>query len=196
MRSLHQFTAWETLTFVMSPLAKSNTSSLSSLRMTILFSHNVSLLLEAPTSSGMKLSHLCGHTCLTICTQKISVINPKIVHCPVCGPWVWLTLGEDISVILPSCDQICPFLICHELLLPSAMSYFKTGTLCSSLVMSLRHKLESHNDREWWIRIRRQIHHMIEDVTCTRMMLSLFKNVFSWRKVVSFEDSPMMRFVT
>lgn len=47
--------------------AHERTSSLSSLRMTMLFWHSVSLVLLAPTISGMKLGQLCGHSCLRIC---------------------------------------------------------------------------------------------------------------------------------
>ena len=56
-------------TCVSSPLEKSNTSSLSSLRMIMLFSHSVSFVLEAPTMSGTKLCHLCGHSCFRTCTR-------------------------------------------------------------------------------------------------------------------------------
>ena len=57
-------------TWVISPREKSNTSSLSNFRMIMLFSHSVSLVLDAPTMSGMKLCHLCGHSCLSTCAAK------------------------------------------------------------------------------------------------------------------------------
>ena len=48
---------------VMASLLKSNTSSLKSFRMFMLFSHNTSLVLLAPTRSLMKVGQLCGHSC-------------------------------------------------------------------------------------------------------------------------------------
>lgn len=37
--------------------------------MIMLFSQRVSLVLLAPTRSGMKLGHLCGHSCFSTCGQ-------------------------------------------------------------------------------------------------------------------------------
>lgn len=49
-------------TCVRSTWLKSKISSLSSLRMCMLFSHSVSLVLLAATRSGMKLCHLWGQS--------------------------------------------------------------------------------------------------------------------------------------
>lgn len=53
---------------VSSPREKSNISSLSSFRMTMLFSHSSSLVFEALTISVMKDGHLLGQSCFRICT--------------------------------------------------------------------------------------------------------------------------------
>ena len=56
-------------TCVSSPREKSKTSSLSSFRMIMLFSHSVWLVLDAPTSSGMNVCHLCGQSCFSTCRR-------------------------------------------------------------------------------------------------------------------------------
>lgn len=58
-------------TWVSSPREKSKISSLSSLRMTMEFSHNGSLVLEAATMSGMKVGHLCGQSCFNTYSSNV-----------------------------------------------------------------------------------------------------------------------------
>lgn len=55
------------LTWVIWPLEKSKTSSLSSLRMTMLFWQRLSLVRLAPTMSLMKVGQCLGHSCFKIC---------------------------------------------------------------------------------------------------------------------------------
>ena len=54
------------LTWVICPLEKSNTSSLSSLRMIMLFWQRLSLVRLAPTMSLMKVGQCLGHSCFRI----------------------------------------------------------------------------------------------------------------------------------
>ena len=54
---------------VSSPRLKSKTSSLSRRRMCMLFSHRFSLVLEAPTSSGMKLGQRAGQSFFSTCAH-------------------------------------------------------------------------------------------------------------------------------
>lgn len=54
------------LTWVIWPLEKSKTSSLSSLRMTMLFWQRLSLVRLAPTMSLMKVGQCLGHSCFRI----------------------------------------------------------------------------------------------------------------------------------
>ena len=74
------------LTVVSSPREKSKISSLSSFRMTMLFSHSSSLVFEALTMSVMKDGHLLGQSCFRICTAwelsaaPISLGNRSGVH--------------------------------------------------------------------------------------------------------------------
>ncbi|TNN60462.1 hypothetical protein EYF80_029313 [Liparis tanakae] len=53
-------------TWVICPLEKSNTSSLSSLRMIMLFWQRLSLVRLAPTMSLMKVGQCFGHSCFRI----------------------------------------------------------------------------------------------------------------------------------
>ncbi len=53
-------------TCVMTPFEKSNTSSLSSLRISMLFWQRDSLDLDDPTRSGINVGHLAGHSCFRI----------------------------------------------------------------------------------------------------------------------------------
>ena len=55
------------LACVISPRLKSNTSSESSLRMCMQFSHITSLIFAAPVRSEMNDGHRCGHSCFTTC---------------------------------------------------------------------------------------------------------------------------------
>lgn len=58
------------LTWVIWPLEKSNTSSLSSFRMTMLFWQRLSLVRLAPTMSLMKVGQCLGHSCFRICRRR------------------------------------------------------------------------------------------------------------------------------
>ena len=42
------------------------------------FSQSVSLVLLAPTMSGMKLRHLCGQSCFRICTKMMFILARKM----------------------------------------------------------------------------------------------------------------------
>lgn len=57
--------------WVSSPREKSNTSSLSSFRMCMQFSHSVSLLFAAATRSGTKLGQRAGHSCFSTPTSAM-----------------------------------------------------------------------------------------------------------------------------
>lgn len=57
-------------TWVIWPLEKSNTSSLSSLRMIMLFWQRLSLVRLAPTMSLMKVGQCLGHSCFRIWEQS------------------------------------------------------------------------------------------------------------------------------
>lgn len=72
------------LTWVICPLEKSNTSSLSSLRMIMLFWHRLSLVRLAPTMSLMKVGQCLGHSCFRIYTSRgdtLSLIVPVLTIC-------------------------------------------------------------------------------------------------------------------
>ena len=58
------------MTWVICPLEKSNTSSLSSLRMIMLFWHRLSLVRLAPTMSLMNVGQCLGHSCFRIYNAK------------------------------------------------------------------------------------------------------------------------------
>lgn len=67
------------LTWVIWPLEKSNTSSLSSLRMAMLFWQRLSLVRLAPTISLIKVGQCLGHSCFRICkNKKVLQIWPKM----------------------------------------------------------------------------------------------------------------------
>mmetsp|Transcript_33743 Transcript_33743/g.82808 ORF Transcript_33743/g.82808 Transcript_33743/m.82808 type:complete len:324 (+) Transcript_33743:188-1159(+) len=68
---LSEFLSSMILACVSSPRLKSNTSSDSSLRMFMQFSHRLSLCFAAPTRSGMKLAHRTGQSCFRICTSTL-----------------------------------------------------------------------------------------------------------------------------
>lgn len=85
-------------TWVIWPLEKSNTSSLSSLRMIMLFWQRLSLVRLAPTMSLMKVGQCLGHSCFRIWGQSHVTIlfftlkKPKSLFffLPVRGScWVW-----------------------------------------------------------------------------------------------------------
>lgn len=57
-------------TWVIWPLEKSNTSSLNSFRITILFWQRLSLVLLAPTMSLIKVGQCFGHSCFSIWKAK------------------------------------------------------------------------------------------------------------------------------
>lgn len=59
------------LTWVIWPLEKSNTSSLSSLRIAMLFWQRLSLVRLAPTISLMKVGQCLGHSCFRICRKFV-----------------------------------------------------------------------------------------------------------------------------
>lgn len=59
------------LVWVIWPVEKSNTSSDSNLRMTMLFWHIDSLVLLAPTMSGMNDCQFLGHSLFRICLYKL-----------------------------------------------------------------------------------------------------------------------------
>lgn len=83
-------------TWVRCPIEKSNTSSDSSLRMIMLFSQRVSLVLLAPTRSGMKLGHLLGHSCFKTCTGATSPQTALRHRTPFSG---WHQCGRDIRTM-------------------------------------------------------------------------------------------------
>ena len=73
-------------TCVSSPRLKSKTSSLSSFRMTMLFSHSGSLVWLAAQMSPMKLGHLCGQSCFSTCAPRQT---PGLSAQPACMPLAW-----------------------------------------------------------------------------------------------------------
>lgn len=66
-------------TWVIWPLEKSNTSSLSSLRMIMLFWQRLSLVRLAPTMSLMKVGQCLGHSCFRIWAQS-RIMSPPSSH--------------------------------------------------------------------------------------------------------------------
>lgn len=84
-------------TWVIWPLEKSNTSSLSSLRMIMLFWQRLSLVRLAPTMSLMKVGQCLGHSCFRIWGQRhVTILFFKLKNqkafffLPVRGScWVW-----------------------------------------------------------------------------------------------------------
>ena len=77
------------LVWVIWPELKSNTSSLSSLRITMLFWHNDSFVFEAPMMSGMKLSQFFGH----------SLNMNKDENCPFL---FWLKNWRELEILIAS----------------------------------------------------------------------------------------------
>lgn len=70
------------LTWVIWPLEKSKTSSLSSLRMIMLFWQRLSLVRLAPTMSLMNVGQCLGHSCFRIymSPEKKSSVSPASSH--------------------------------------------------------------------------------------------------------------------
>lgn len=84
------------LTWVIWPLEKSNTSSLSSLRMTMLFWQRLSLVRLAPTMSVMKVGQCLGHSCFRICRHISALHGSKRTVSTDDDMWKWKTEGMNL----------------------------------------------------------------------------------------------------
>lgn len=73
------------LTWVICPLEKSKTSSLSSLRMIMLFWHRLSLVRLAPTMSLMKVGQCLGHSCFRIYTSRGDTLHLIVSVLTICN---------------------------------------------------------------------------------------------------------------
>mmetsp|Transcript_9303 Transcript_9303/g.29576 ORF Transcript_9303/g.29576 Transcript_9303/m.29576 type:complete len:265 (+) Transcript_9303:235-1029(+) len=79
---------------VMASLEKSKTSSESSLRMCMLFSHRISEVREAPQMSPMNDGQLCGHSCFRIDTSTLFIwwisVRSAVAVCSSDDSWIIL----------------------------------------------------------------------------------------------------------
>ena len=67
------------------------------------FSHNYSLIFAAPTKSGIKLGHLCGQSCLTICTKTLLIfVTYALSFRNNCSSPDKLITKFDIKFLIPS----------------------------------------------------------------------------------------------
>ncbi len=89
------------LTWVIWPLEKSKTSSLSSLRMTMLFWQRLSLVRLAPTMSLIKVGQCLGHSCFKIYKQVdtdigVTWFRNDIFHWEGHVIWKWKIEGMNL----------------------------------------------------------------------------------------------------
>lgn len=132
------------LTWVIWPLEKSNTSSLSSFRMTMLFWQRLSLVRLAPTMSLMKVGQCLGHSCFRICRRSGHRHVSERWH-TLCGIW---RKNWDQTATPPSVSSQTHFFLLRASHSEDKAVFVKLHTLLSRLNITILTSLL--NERGIW----------------------------------------------